>query len=86
MGIRLAGRRNSPEPTEQLKLTLAYREAIFGKCIVAGIVVGALFCMVLRISGGEQIVLAVIGFLAGAGYRMNTAPKPAASRGRSRSA
>jgi len=69
---------SSPEDTEQLRMKYEHREAIFGMCIVAIIVVGALGCMALRIPGGKEIVLAAISFQVG--YKIKNARKAAASR------
>ena len=71
---------SSPEETEQLRMKYEHREAIFGMCIAAIIVLGALGCMAVRIPGAETIVLAVISFLAG--YKMKGAHKTVASRRR----
>ena len=81
MHITKPVRINSTEDSEQLRMKYDHREAIFGMCIVAIIVVGALGCMAVRIPGAETVVLAVISFLAG--YKMNGARKTVASRRRS---
>jgi hypothetical protein len=57
------------DETEQLRVKCSHAEVMFGMGIVAVMVIGGLGCMAAGIAGGKEIVLAVLGFLAGYGIR-----------------